>query len=190
MWLSLSHFSSVTEDIQPLNQALILALLPWCWLLLTQSIFKSLHPSWGSSRASQAVTDGEIGGFRWGTNKRRGRFWSAGVKKKKKLKCFHNSFKIHIRVRLCRKRGIIGFIWAGCKHQSCVAGNLNLLFNDSFPQEFLREFKCHVVSQSRQTYADCSAWHSLDLYLRAPCCLLLLLQSHKSEKFLDVRLPL
>lgn len=60
LWLSVSHFFPVSGDIQLLNQALILALVPWSWLSLSRSIFKSLHPSWRSSSPSQVVTDGRI----------------------------------------------------------------------------------------------------------------------------------
>lgn len=62
LWLSVPHFFSVYRDKQPLNHAFILAPLPWSWLSLSQSIFKSFHPSWRSSSQSPAIKDGGTGG--------------------------------------------------------------------------------------------------------------------------------
>lgn len=80
LWSSVSHFFSVSGDIQPLNQAIISAPVPWFWLSLSRSILKSLHPSWRSSSLSQAVIDG--GTERKNEQKEGDTLSSAGGKKK------------------------------------------------------------------------------------------------------------
>lgn len=127
--LSVSHFFSVGGDIQPLNQVIILAPVPWFWLSSSRSIFKSLHPSWRSSSPSQAVTDG-------GTerkNEQKERETLSIVREKKK----------YSSTNVCLNESIYK-MWFRCNqfHLSqleVVCSNI-LLCNDSFlPQECLWE---------------------------------------------------
>lgn len=99
--------------------------VPWSWLSLSRSIFKSLHQSWRSSGPNRAVTDEEIERKEW----TKGLFPSAGGK--------YTAQQKSVQMREDK-------IWFTCNHFHLsplegVYSNI-LLYNDSFlPQECLWE---------------------------------------------------